>query len=84
MTFEYEIRLKDGRLVNVVGEADLSFPLGPDEHPVDSVEIESAVEVVNGDEAWLDLALDSRLSAELEDKVADKLFAELQEGVCEM
>ena len=82
MTFEYEIRLKDGRLVYVVGEAEVIYACdcgqGSHDH-VESIEIESAVEVINdGGDSWLEV--DSGCRAELESKVENKLYSELSDA----
>jgi hypothetical protein len=79
MQFEYEVKMRDGRRVNVVGEAQVTYSCdcGGETHDhIESIDIESAVEVVNDEsDSWLELE-DSALE-ELESRVEAKLYTEL-------
>lgn len=80
MQFEYEIRLKDGRLVNVVGEAEVIHACdcceGRDH--VEAIDIESAVLIVNdGADQWLEIEHGGRVGSEIESKVESLLYSEL-------
>jgi hypothetical protein len=80
MNFEYEIRLKDGRTIAVVGVADVvySCDCGQDNHDhIESIEIESAVEVTEGGESWLEV--EDSVIVELESKIENRLYSELEE-----
>lgn len=85
MEFEYEIRLKDGRTVFVTGEADISYACdcGGEGHThIDSLDIDSAVLIVNdGEDQWLEIERGGKVLTEIEDKVCDRIYAEMPEAV---
>jgi hypothetical protein len=81
MDFEFEISLRDGRVVNAVGVADVTYGCdcceGRDH--IEEIHVESAVLIVN-DESWLEIERSPAVLAELDSKIESKLYREL-EGV---
>jgi hypothetical protein len=82
MQFEYEIQLKDRRRVNVVGEAKITYACDCSDEThdhIDEIEVQSATEVVNDDDAWLEMENLSCILDEIEAKVESAIYAQLDE-----
>lgn len=82
MQFDFNIRLKDGRTVNVIGEAEVTPRCdcsGDSHNHIDAIEIESATLQVH-DADWLEIECTPLVMSELEYKVESKLYAELEDA----
>lgn len=80
MDYEFELTLKNGRTVNVVGCADVlnSCDCGGNFHPhIQDLGIDSAVLIVNDGE---DSFLEVDICEELETAVENRIYSELEEA----
>lgn len=79
MRFEYELLLNDGRVVNVVGEADICGTEADEDFMI-FIEVESATLVINdGADEWLEVEPSMSVTREIEKKVIARILAERAE-----